>query len=152
MNSKLRVGLLDTDLCGPSIPRMVGKEHAKGKEAKRIRYAVHAGLSLLLLAMILLFRLLNDRSVIDTLFTLAGFTYGPLLGLYSFGLMTKRQVVDRVVPYIAIASPILTYLFQLFAKRFLGGYVFSFEHLIVNGLLTFILLWVFSSRPSKGTK
>ncbi|MCD6345955.1 MAG: sodium:solute symporter [Bacteroidales bacterium] len=131
---------------------MLGKEHAEGKEAKRIRYAVHAGLSLLLLAMILLFRLLNDRSVIDTLFTLAGFTYGPLLGLYSFGLMTKRQVVDRIVPYIAIASPILTYLFQLFAKRFLGGYVFSFEHLLVNGLLTFILLWVFSSRPSKGTK
>ncbi|MBT3243980.1 MAG: sodium:solute symporter [Bacteroidetes bacterium] len=130
---------------------MLGKEHATGREAKRIRYIVHAGLSLLLMSMILLFRSLNDRSVIDTLFTLAGFTYGPLLGLYSFGLMTKRKVIDRIVPAIAIVSPILTFCFQLIAKRYFGGYVFSFEHLIINGLLTFILLWVFSSRPPKVT-
>jgi len=127
---------------------MLGKEHAPDKEAKKIRYMVHAGLSLLLLSMILLFRSLNDRSVIDTLFTLAGFTYGPLLGLYAFGSSTRRQVIDRMVPFIALASPVLTFLFQLFAKQFLGGYVFSFEHLIINGLLTFTLLWIFSSRPS----
>ena len=127
---------------------MLGKEHSSGKNAKRIRYMVHGGLSLLLLSMILLFRALNDRSVIDTLFTLAGFTYGPLLGLYAFGLMTKRKVVDRIVPFIAVISPVMTFLLQLIAKRYLGGYVFSFEHLILNGLLTFILLTVFSSRPS----
>lgn len=128
---------------------ILGKEKAPEKEAKRTRYIVHGVISIVLMAMILLFRALNDRSVIDTLFTLAGFTYGPLLGLFAFGLMTKRKVVDKVVPFIAVASPVFTFLFQLFAKKYLGGYVFSFEHLLINGLLTFILLTVFSSRPSK---
>lgn len=128
---------------------MLGKENAPEKEARRTRYLVHGGISLVLMVMILIFRALNDRSVIDTLFTLAGYTYGPLLGLFAFGLMTKRKVLDRVVPYIVVLSPVLTYLFQLFAKKFLGGYVFSFEHLLINGLLTFILLLVFSSRPLK---
>ncbi|MEA1878303.1 MAG: sodium:solute symporter [Bacteroidota bacterium] len=128
---------------------MLGKEKAPEKEAKRIRYMVHGAISLVLMSMILLFRALNDRSVIDTLFTLAGFTYGPILGLFAFGMSNKRKVIDRMVPFIAILSPVLTWVLQYLANRYLGGYVFSFEHLLVNGLLTFTLLWVFSRRPSK---
>ncbi len=128
---------------------MLGKENEQGATARRTRYLVHASISLVLLAMIMLFRALNDRSVIDTLFTLAGFTYGPLLGLFAFGLVNKRAILDYAVPFIAIASPIITYGILWLAKRYLGGYVFSFEHLIINGLLTFTLLSVFSRRPSK---
>jgi len=126
---------------------MLGKQNETGKKAKKTRYIVHAAISIVLLAMILIFRAMNDRSVIDTLFVLAGFTYGPLLGLFAFGLANKRQVRDKAVPFIALISPVLTYLIQILSEKYLGGYVFSFEHLIINGLLTFTLLYVFSNRP-----
>lgn len=105
---------------------------------KRTRMVVHIGFSLVLLVAILIFNSFNDRSVITAVFLAAGYTYGPLLGLYAFGMFTKLQVKDKWVPLICIVSPVLSYWINLNSEALLGGYKFGFEILIVNGLLTFI--------------
>ncbi len=90
----------------------LGLEKRKGLTEKRktfIRYTVHLSIALVFFISILIFSTLNDKAVIDKLFTIAGYTYGPLLGLYSFGLFTKRKVNDRITPFIALASPVLVF-------------------------------------------
>ncbi|RPH33661.1 MAG: sodium:solute symporter [Bacteroidales bacterium] len=113
-------------------------------ESKRIkaRYLVHISFALLLLLCIVLFRSLNDKAIIDNLFTIAGYTYGPLLGLYSFGMYTKWRVKDRWIPLVAIASPVICYILSRYSDQLLGGYKFGFELIILNGILTFIGLWL----------
>jgi Na+/proline symporter len=108
------------------------------KQLQRLRKMVHIGISVVLLGVILVFRLINDQNVISAIFTAAGYTYGPLLGFYSFGLFTKYQVRDRWVPVIAIASPLLSYIISSHSESWFNGYQFGFELLIMNGLLTFI--------------
>ena len=87
-----------------------------------------------------LFRQLNSTSLIDAIYILASYTYGPLLGLFTFGLFTKRQPNDHLVPYICIASPLLCYALDSMAQR-LWDYHFGYELLMLNGLLTFIGLY-----------
>ena len=82
---------------------------------------------------------LNDDSVIDTLFALAGYTYGPLLGLYAFGMITKSKIKDRFVPIVCVIAPIVTYYINENSEAWFN-YKFSFELLILNGLITFIAL------------
>lgn len=115
----------------------------------KLRKQVHLMVSVALFVVILIFSLINDESVISSLFKAAGYTYGPLLGLYAFGLMTKRSLKDKIVPFICIASPIISFLLNFFSKEIFNGYQFGFEILIVNGLLTFLGLWFISSsnRP-----
>jgi len=115
-------------------------------QRKRIRYRVHLSFALLLLLVIVIFRAINDRAVIDKLFTVAGYTYGPLLGLYSFGLFTRYQVKDKIVPYVAVSSPIFCFLLSEYSEILLNGYKFGFELLIINGLFTFIGLWFLRIR------
>jgi Na+/proline symporter len=115
---------------------------------KRQKLFVHIGFSLLFLVIILIFKEINNRSVIDAVLGVAGYTYGPLLGLFSFGLFTHRKVRDKLVPCVCVLSPILSYLISMNSNEWMGGYVFSFEILIVNGLLTFIGLWIIST-PAK---
>lgn len=103
----------------------------------RTRRLVHVGFALLYLLVIIAFRPLHKDSLIDTLFDIAGFTYGPLLGLYTFGLFTHRTVHDRWVPVIAILSPIICYIVKIYMPQW-TGYHFGFEILLLNGLLTFI--------------
>lgn len=122
-------------------------EKMEVKQSKRTRKMVHLGFSALLFLVILIFRQLNDDSVINELFTAAGYTYGPLLGLYAFGLYTKRRVIDKFVPLAAILAPILSYLIRTYAKEWYG-YSMSFEHLIINGILMFLFLWSFSKSKS----
>lgn len=112
---------------------------------------VHVCFALLLLLVIVVFRAINDRAVIDKLFTVAGYTYGPLLGLYAFGLFNKRPVRDHAVPWIAIASPVICYFLSHYSEILLFGYKFGFELLILNGILTFVGLYLFSTKevPSK---
>ena len=95
----------------------------------------------------LIFSTLNDRAVIDKLFTIAGYTYGPLLGLYSFGLFTKRIVKDKITPFIAIFSPLVCFFLSKYSVELFNGYKFGFELLLLNGLLTFVGLYIFSKRP-----
>jgi len=116
------------------------------EQKKSMRYKVHLSFAFLLLLVIVLFRAINDRAVIDKLFTVAGYTYGPLLGLYAFGLFTRFQVKDKFVPYVAISSPIFCYVLSDFSVQLLNGYKFGFELLIINGLYTFIGLWLLRIR------
>jgi len=118
----------------------------------RIRYAVHISIALVFFISILIFRSLNNRAVIDNLFTIAGYTYGPLLGLYSFGLFSKRRVKDRVTPFIALISPVVCYFLSLNSEVLFNGYKFGFELLLVNGLLTYLGLLLFSSGETEKIK
>ena len=116
------------------------------EQKKRLRYKVHISFAILLLLVIVIFRAINDRAVIDKLFTVAGYTYGPLLGLYAFGLFTRFEVYDKYVPYLAISSPVFCYLLSDNSVFLLDGYKFGFELLIINGLYTFIGLWLLRVR------
>ena len=111
---------------------------------ERLRKRAHLGISVLFVVMILLFRLLNSTSVIDAIYTLCGYTYGPLLGLFAFGMLTKRMPHDRFVPYICVASPLVCYAIDTLTWQW-SGYRFGYELLMLNGLLTFMALTV-SSR------
>ena len=112
--------------------------------AKRIRQRVHIGMSVVLVIVIMLFRIINNDSVISQLFTAAGYTYGPLLGLYAFGLFSKRKLRDNDVPFIAIASPIISFVLDYWSADIFGGYEIGFEILIINGAITYLGLWVSS--------
>ena len=109
-----------------------------------MRRLVHVAFALLYLLVIIAFRPFHRQSLIDTLFDVAGFTYGPLLGLYAFGLFTKRRARDGWVPVIAVLSPVLCYVLKLNSFEWFG-YHFGFEILLVNGLLTFLMLMAVST-------
>lgn len=111
-------------------------------QKKKLRYKVHLSFAVVLLLVIVLFRAINDRAVIDKLFTVAGYTYGPLLGLYAFGLFTQFKVKDKYVPYVAVSSPVFCYFLSDYSVFLLNGYRFGFELLIINGLFTFSGLWL----------
>ena len=112
----------------------------------RIRYLVHISIALVFFVSVLIFSRLSDRAVIDKLFTIAGYTYGPLLGLYSFGLFTRRKVKDRLTPAIAVISPLACYFLSRYSQELFNGYKFGFELLLLNGLLTFTGLLIFSRK------
>jgi len=111
-----------------------------------IRKKVHLVFTFVMFLVILLFYWINDQSVINSVFIIAGYTYGPLLGLYSFGLFTKWQVQDRWVPYIAVAAPVLAYIISSNSEALLWGYKFGFEVLILNGLLMFTGLFLLRKK------
>jgi Na+/proline symporter len=115
---------------------------------KRQKFIVHLGFSLLFLVIIVIFREINDRSVIDAVLSIATFTYGPLLGLFTFGLFTKLKVRDNLVPLVCIVSPILSYIISIYSPDVLGGFQFGLSILIVNGALTFLGLLLIS-KPSE---
>lgn len=107
--------------------------------ALHVRHRVHAAVALAFALCIALFHIAGSGTIIDTIYRLAGYTYGPLLGLFCFGLFTRRRVTDRAVPYIAIASPVLCALLDHLAPV-LWGYTFSYELLLLNAALTFLAL------------
>lgn len=116
------------------------------EEKKKIRYVVHFSFAAILLLVIVIFKLVNDDAVINRLFTWATYTYGPLLGLYSYGLFTKRAVKDKLVPWVCIISPVLCVLLNTYSADLLHGYAFGFEMIIVNGLITFLGLALISKK------
>lgn len=115
-------------------------------QGRKRRIFVHIGFSLLMFLVIVLFRIINDKSVVSAVFTVAGYTYGPLLGLFSFGILTKRKVVDRWVPVICIMSPVVCYVLNLYSKEWFGGYQFGFELLLLNGAMVFMGLFLNSIK------
>ena len=124
----------------------------KMSEEQKIRYRkfIHVGFAFLYLLVIIMFRPFHNESLIDKIFEIAGYTYGPLLGLYTFGLFVKNRTVnDRYVPVIAISSPIISYILNIYSKNIFFGYQFGFEILIVNGLLTFMGLLMISKKLNK---
>ncbi len=118
-------------------------------ERSRIKHYVHIGFSVLFWIVIVVFNRLNQAEVITAVFDLAGYTYGPLLGLYAFGMFNKRPVRDGWVPLICLLSPVLTYYVNEHSAEWFGGYKFGFERLLLNGLLTYAGLWAVSSRVNE---
>lgn len=117
------------------------------KQKMKTRKYIHIGYAMLYLLVIIAFRPFHNQSLIDKVFEIAGYTYGPLLGLFSFGLFVKNRVPnDKCVPYIAVLSPVLCYLLNIYSKQLFNGYQFGFEILIVNGLITLIALIAVSKR------
>ncbi len=115
------------------------------KKKKRIRLIVHFTFSILFFICILMFKWINNKSIIYVILDLAGYTYGPLLGLFAFGILTKRKIRDGlVVTGICIIAPVLSYFLSNNSAALLGGYQVGIELLIINGLLTFIGLWIIS--------
>ena len=129
---------LTTSYC-VDIRRQAGNE--------RLRKQTHIAMCLFFVLFILLFRALNSTSLINAIYTIASYTYGPLLGLFTFGLFTHRQPHDSMVPAICIASPLLCYALDT-TTQYLWDYHFGYELLMLNGLLTFLGLW-FSSLKKK---
>ena len=114
----------------------------KRKNKRQIRLLVHIGFSFLLFVVILIFNEINDESVINSIFKAAGYTYGPLLGLFSFGIFTKYQIKDKFVFLICMVSPVISYLVNVYSEELLFGYKFGFEILLLNGFITFMGLYL----------
>ena len=129
------------------------KENAEKPNSVRTRYIVHVGFSFLMFLVIIIFNSINDSSVVGMIFRVASYTYGPLLGLYSFGLFIKNRIVaDKLVPYICLLSPALTYVLYENSAILFGGYIFDNELIIVNGLITFLGLLIISKKGVQATE
>ncbi|HZL08626.1 MAG TPA: sodium:solute symporter [Prolixibacteraceae bacterium] len=120
----------------------------KSPNSKPTRMKVHIAFSILMFLVIVLFRIINNDSVVTAVFTVAGYTYGPLLGLFAFGILTKKQVKDRYVPILGVLSPVLTYIINVNSEAWLGGYKFGFELLLLNGLIMFVGLLILTKKET----
>ncbi|MEM9856425.1 MAG: sodium:solute symporter [Bacteroidota bacterium] len=118
---------------------------------RRTRLLVHLGFSILLFTVIMVFQAINDEAVISSLFKAAGYTYGPLLGLFAFGLFTRKEIKDKWVIPVCLTAPVLSYVINVNSASLFGGYKFGFEILIVNGLITFIGLALIVKRKAAPT-
>lgn len=116
------------------------------KDDERLRKRAHLMMAMVFVMFILLFRMLNSDSVIDAIYIMCSYTYGPLLGLFAFGLLTRRKTNDRYVPYIAIASPLICFIIDN-ATKLCFNYQFGYELLMLNGVLTFVGLWINRQSP-----
>lgn len=121
------------------------------KNPERTRKIVHVGMMAIFVIFILSFKALNSTSVIDAIFILAGYTYGPLLGLFAFGIFTKRTASDKAVPYIAVASPLICYVTDCITAT-ATGYKFGYELLMLNGMLTFAGLWLTGHKQKEAER
>ena len=124
---------------------ILGVEKEEANKAKRTRLMVHLLISALFAIIILIFKAVNSRSVIDAIYMIASYTYGPLLGLFVFGLFTKKQPRDKYVPYICILSPLICFATDYLVKQH-TGYAFGYEMLMLNGAITFFGLWAASVK------
>ena len=117
---------------------------------KQLRHRVHLSFALLFLLLVMVFKWADNPSMIGLILKLAGYTYGPLLGLFAFGILTRRVVRDPLVPLIALAAPIICFFIDKYQRALFGTYEIGLELLIINGALTFVGLWLVSRRPGEG--
>lgn len=123
----------------------IERKYPKDRQVS-VRKKVHLAFTFIMFLAILIFHWINDQSVINSVFVIAGYTYGPLLGLYAFGLFTKMKVQDNMVPFLAVAAPLITFFISSNSERWFWGYKFGFEALILNGLLMFLGLYLFRQK------
>lgn len=119
----------------------------EGPSVTRTRKRVHIAMALLMALTITVFNLVNNTSAIDAVYKLASYTYGPILGMFAFGILVRRRVRDRLVPLVAIAAPLICLVLQLNSERWFGGYTFSYELLLLNALFTFLGMFLISRSP-----
>ena len=128
---------------------ILGTKGKSEQEVVTIRKRVHIGMAIVMGIVIFIFNILNNTSVIDAVYILASYTYGPILGLFAFGMLTKKQVRDKYIPVVAILSPILCFILQKNSKVWFNGYAFSYELLIFNAFFTFIGLCLLTVNEKK---
>jgi len=116
------------------------------EKKKRVKRWIHLSFALLFMILVFLFKWLDNKSIVDLIFDIAGYTYGPLLGLFAFGILTKRELVHPKIAVISLVAPLLCYLLKTNASSLLGTYQIGNELLILNGTITFILLFIFSKK------
>ena len=117
-------------------------EAKTGKQNIRTRTIIHIAVSLVILATVILFKYTLTSSAINQVLFVGSLTYGPLLGMFAFGLISKKKVKDKFIPFVCVASPILSYYLSEFSPQWFNGYQFGFELLAVNGLITYFGLWL----------
>lgn len=118
------------------------------KEKEKFRKRVHLIVALVFLLMVVIFKIINDNSMIGLILKMAGFTYGPLLGLFAFGMFTKYSVKDQLVPIICIVAPTISYFIDKYQASIFGDFKIGLELIIVNGLLTFLGLWLIRKKDA----
>ncbi|MDD3210505.1 sodium:solute symporter [Bacteroides graminisolvens] len=128
---------------------ILGTKGKSEQEIVTIRKRVHIGMAIVMGIVIFIFNILNNTSVIDAVYILASYTYGPILGLFAFGMLTKKQVRDKYIPLVAILSPILCFILQKNSEVWFNGYAFSYELLIFNAFFTFIGLYLLTVNEKK---
>lgn len=128
---------------------ILGTKGKSEQEIVTIRKRVHIGMAIVMGIVIFIFNILNKTSVIDAVYILASYTYGPILGLFAFGMLTKKQVRDKYIPLVAILSPILCFILQKNSEVWFNGYAFSYELLIFNAFFTFIGLCLLTVNEKK---
>jgi solute:Na+ symporter, SSS family len=128
---------------------IIGAGNMPELKLKRLRWIVHVGISIVMGLIIMLFRWMNNDAIINNLFIAASYTYGPLLGLFAFGLFSRIKVRDRWVPIVAIASPGIAYVLKTFMESLIEGYHSGYEILVINGLITAIGLLVISRKQPR---
>ena len=116
------------------------------KDKTKLRKQIHLGFALVFIILVFIFKAVDSKTIVDLIFLIAGYTYGPLLGLFAFGILTKRILKKNIVPVVCILSPILCYLLDYFSESMFGSYKIGYEMLIINGVITFVLLYIFSDR------
>lgn len=126
----------------------LGFKKSQAEHDTQIRHWVHLAISFILLIVLIIFHQIHNISMIRAFVTYSGFTYGPLLGLYGFGLFTRRQVIDKYIPWICIASPVLSYILKYFSTTLFWGYQLEYEILLVNGAITFLLIFFLASQSA----
>ena len=122
------------------------KEEWNEREKQRIRKTVHLIFAAIFLLFVMIFKWVNSSSMIGVILKVAGYTYGPLLGLFSFGILTRRQVKDRLVPVVAISAPLICFFLDKYQKQLFGNFEIGLELILINGLLVFLGLFLIS-RP-----
>jgi Na+/proline symporter len=120
-------------------------------QQKKIRQRVHLSFAAIFLLFVMVFKWVNDPSMIGLLLKIAAYTYGPLLGLFTFGILTKKMVNDRLVPYICVASPLICFFLDKYQKLIFGSFELGLELLIINGTITFIGLLMITKKSSLPT-
>lgn len=124
----------------------IEKKSDSAGEKEKFRKKVHSVVAVLFLLMTLIFKWIDDDSMIGLILKLAGFTYGPLLGLFAFGILTKYKVKDNLVPYICVIAPTLSFLIDKYQSLIFGDFKIGLELLIINGLITFVGLWLIRKK------
>ncbi|SIQ28914.1 Na+/proline symporter [Chryseobacterium sp. RU37D] len=122
------------------------KTHWDNGKKEKFRKNIHLIVALSFLIMVIIFKIINDNSMIGLILKMAGFTYGPLLGLFAFGIFTKYKVKDKLVPYVCIAAPVISFFIDKYQENLFGDFKIGLELLIINGLLTFIGLWLIRKK------
>ena len=113
-------------------------------QRKKVRQRIHLVVAFIFLVFVMIFKWVNDPSMIGVILKVAAYTYGPLLGLFSFGILTNRKVTDRLVPFVCVLAPVICFFLDKFQKDIFGKYEIGLELLIINGLLTFTGLFLIS--------